>query len=148
MLGDEKIFQQRHAGEQPHVLKRARDARFLGDTELGQALEQERSAIRMGEEQSADGRFVEAGNAVEQRGLAGAVRSDQRGDIPGARGETEVADGEEAAEAHGQMFDREDRRCRHAGLSVRASFTTAAGISLRRRSDTEGVRVATRPRGR
>jgi len=38
----------------------------------------------------ADGRMVEAGNAVEDRGLAGAVRADQRGDLP-ARGEAAEA---------------------------------------------------------
>ena len=41
MLGDEQVFQERHAGKQPHVLERARDVRFLGDTKLRQALEQE-----------------------------------------------------------------------------------------------------------
>ena len=40
VLGDEQIFQERHAGKQPHILERARDARLAGDAELGHALEQ------------------------------------------------------------------------------------------------------------
>ena len=81
VLGDEEIFQKRHAGEQPHILKRARDPRLAGDAEFRHALEQERGAVRVGELQPADRRLVEAGDAVEQRGLAGAVRADQRGDL-------------------------------------------------------------------
>src|ERR1700722_14554671 len=98
--------------------------------------------------QSPDGRPIEAGDAVEQRGLAGAVRSDQSRDLALARGEVEIVDGEEAAEAHGQVLDREQRRSGHAELSVRASATIFAGISLRALSKTDGARVATRPRGR
>ena len=63
-------------------------------------------------------------------------------------GKGEIADGDEAAEPHRQVLDREDRRRIHAGVSVRAPCTMAAGISLRVRSDTEGARVETRPRGR
>ena len=59
-----------------------------------------------------------------------------------------VADGNKAAKAHRQVLDGKDRRRRHAGVSVRALLTMAAGISLCVRSDTEGVRVETRPRGR
>ncbi len=39
-------------------------------------------------------RLVEAGDAVEHRGLAGAVRADQRGDVAAARVEGEIVDGD------------------------------------------------------
>ena len=50
-------------------------------------------------------RLVEAGDAVEHRGLAGAVRADQRRDLALARLEGQIIDGEETAEAHRQMLD-------------------------------------------
>ena len=60
---------------------------------------------RMRERDPALGRLVEAGDAVEHRRLAGAVRPDQRGDVAAADGEGEVVDGDQAAEAHGQVLD-------------------------------------------
>ena len=65
VLRDEQIFEQRHPGKQPHVLKRACDTRLLGDAKLRQALEQKRGAVRMSKHQPADRRLVEAGDAVE-----------------------------------------------------------------------------------
>jgi hypothetical protein len=50
-------------------------------------------------------RLVEAGDAVENGGLAGAIGADQCGDVGGARGEGEIAHGGQAAEAHGEVFD-------------------------------------------
>src|SRR5207248_10247228 len=45
---------------------------------------------------------------VEGRGLAGAVRADQREHLAFAHFEAEVFDREEAAEAHRQVFDFEE----------------------------------------
>ena len=149
VLGDEQIFQKRHAGEQPHVLKRACDASLLGDAKLGQALEQERRAVRMREQQTADGRPVEAGEAVEHGGLAGAVRPDQRGDLARPRSERKIARPRRGRRsASSGVRPSRIGAARHAGVSVRASLTMAAGMSLRARSDTEGARVETSPRGR
>src|SRR5690606_14959970 len=67
-------------------------------------------ALRMMEREAAGARSVEAGQAVEDRRLAGTVRADDRGDLARARGERDVVDGDEAAEAHGQMLDRQERR--------------------------------------
>ena len=53
----------------------------LGDAIVGQALEQKVAAVFVGEPHHAGGRLVEAGDAVEDGGLAGAVRADQRGDV-------------------------------------------------------------------
>ena len=65
-----------------------------------------------------------------------------------ARDKRKIAHCDEPAETHGQVLDRKNLRRAHAGVSVRASCTTAAGISLRSLRNTEGVRVETRPRGR
>ena len=80
---------------------------------VGHALEQEELAVRRrgaprplacgggldvvpcvdnavaGEREPPFGRLVEAGDAVEHRGLAGAVRPDQRGDVAAPDGEGE-----------------------------------------------------------
>ena len=65
-----------------------------------------------------------------------------------ARVEGKIAHGDEPAETHGQVLDRKDLRRTHAGVSVRASCTTAAGMTLRSVRNTDGVRVETSPRGR
>ena len=44
------------------------------------------------------GRLVDAGEHVEERRLAGAVRADQRDDLAARHGEVDVVDGDEAAE--------------------------------------------------
>src|SRR6516165_2078910 len=118
------------------------------------------------------GRFVEAGSAVEHRGLAGAVGPDQSGDVTAAGGERQVVDCEQSAEAHGQMLDLQDGAvgwtrcaCRRPARALEArpaharpSFASAcsrccsnlrtgspcARCSL---SNAEGRRVAIKPRG-
>ena len=93
------------------------------------------------------GRFVEAGDAVEHRGLAGAVRTDHRRDLAFARSEGNIVHGHEAAEAHGHVLDREDGRCGHCDVSSVGSPCSAAG-GLGSLNVTEGARRETRPRGR
>jgi hypothetical protein len=50
-------------------------------------------------------RAVDARDHVEQRGLAGAVRPDDRDDSPGFTREADIVDGLQAAEADAQAFD-------------------------------------------
>src|SRR5262249_30943520 len=88
-------------------------------------------------------RLVEPCDAVEHRGLAGAVRADQRGDVAARHGEADVVDRHQAAEAHGEMLDGE-----HGLPHPCPSFTSEAGMSLRSPSAIEGLRVEIRPRGR
>ena len=107
---------------------KVRATRACGRPEVGHALEQEEravapnwsagavgerssrssAAIAVAQRDAAFGRLVEAGDAVEDGGLAGAVRADQGGDVALAA-EGEIVDGDEAAEAHGQMLDAQER---------------------------------------
>jgi hypothetical protein len=51
--------------------------------------------------------FVEARQAVEERGLAGAVRSDQTDDLPRIDAERDAVQRDDAAEANGDIGDLE-----------------------------------------
>src|SRR5262249_59997804 len=55
-------------------------------------------------------RLVEAGDAVDPRRLAGAVRPEQRGDIAASGREREIVDCHEAAEAHAEVLDAQHGR--------------------------------------
>ena len=148
MLGNNEIFQKRHPGEQPDVLERAGDARLLGDAKFLESLEQKRLAAGMCELQPPNAWLVEAGDAIEQRSLAGPVRADKRGDLPFCGIEAEVAYGGQPAETHGEVFHLEDRRRAHAGPRLCVLSTASVGMSRRRCNDTEALRVDTNPRGR
>ena len=54
----------------------------------------------------AGGRRVDAADQVEHRGLAGAVRPDQREDLAAADVEADLVDRQHAAEAHAQVGGR------------------------------------------
>ena len=131
MLGNEEVFQNTHAAEKANVLKGARNPRRRRDPEIGHAFQEidaavpallilatglrqrfhlvvaaRRAAI---EDDSSLGGPIEAGDAVEDRRLAGAIRADQGGDVAAPDIEGQVVDGDEAAEAHGEMLDGQDR---------------------------------------
>src|SRR6202521_251141 len=100
----------------------------------------------MAECETAFARFVETGDAIEHSCLAGAVRSDQRGDGAFLHLETEIVHGDEPAEAHGQMLDAQ--QCVGGCHQPRPSFTRSAAMVLRSFRNTEGSRVEISPRGR
>src|SRR5581483_3024458 len=165
VLGDQQIFQDRHAAEQPDILEGARDAGFLRDEVVRHTLEQEQAAIGVNARTQAGRRqrvdlapqcgvavaqrdaplawLVEAGNTVEYRGFAGAVRPDQRGDVALLGAERQIVHGDKAAEAHGEMLDPQDRVGRHP----RPSLTNVAATVLRSFKNALGSRVEIRPRG-
>ena len=131
MVGDHDVFQDRHALEEPDVLEGARDLRVVGDQVSRHTFEQEHlilaglgaarrgagqrfdgvavDAARARQRQPAFGRLVEAGHAVEHCSLAGAVGTNQRSDVAATDLERQIVDGDEAAEAHRQMLDDEQR---------------------------------------
>ena len=138
VLRDQQVFQHGHAAEQPDILEGAGDPRMMGDQVVRHAFEQEQRALaphpalrRAGRQRvemrpdrwiaalqrdAAFGRLVEAGDAVEHRGLAGAVRTDQRGDLAMAGDEGQVVHGDQPAEAHGEMLDAAARHRRDVAL--------------------------------
>src|ERR1700730_11277470 len=66
-------------------------------------------------------RLVEARDAIEYRGLAGAVRPDQRGDLLALCGKGEIVDRDNAAEAHRQTFDGKNVAFAHPWPSLTRS---------------------------
>lgn len=117
VAADEDVLEDRHVGEQADVLEGA------GDAGLGHQ-------VGLGREDGAlvgDRAFrgdVQAGEAVEEGGLAGAVGADEADDLAGVDGEVDRADGGEAAEAHGDVAGFE-YRCRHDAHAP--ALVTAAG---------------------
>ena len=155
VLGDQKVFQQRHAREQADVLEGARHLGTRRYLMVRQPLEQVARAVAPVERDHAFRRFVEAGDAVEHRGLAGAVRADQCGDLAALGLEGQVADGDQAAELHRQMLDLQD-----GVIHARVGFLNRVRIhqpcpSLVKDPDTAfrflrkavGSRLPTKPRG-
>src|SRR5258706_8885738 len=120
-------------------------------------------------------RLVEAGDAVEHRRLAGAVRPDQCGDVATSGRERKIVDGHQAAEAHAEVLDaqhgREVRgssrlawaragsrrvvacevhpwRSRTSEACVSSLCGAREGKARRGLRNVEGSRVAISPRGR
>ena len=90
VLRDQQVLEHGHAGKQADVLEGAGHPRLLADLVAQHALEQILLVAAQGE--PADRRLVEAGDAVEDRGLARAVGADDRGDGTRAGGEGDVVD--------------------------------------------------------
>ena len=72
---DEHVLEGCHVGEQPDVLERARDPR------LGDAVSGEPNEVATLEQDASLGGLIHAGDAVEHRRLAGAVRADDPEDL-------------------------------------------------------------------
>ena len=168
VLRDQQVFEHRHAGKQPNVLKGARDPRVLRDEKVGHALEQISalptgqaalaavgelfepvpSPFAMPKREQAFGRFVEAGNAVEDGGLAGAIRTDQCGDIAAAA----VNDRSSTAMRPPNRMVRWSTRSIGCRFRLPSAVTFLHEIARRRPffsfRKTVGSRLVTRPRGR
>src|SRR4029078_11912878 len=147
VLRHHQIFEYRHAAEQPDVLEGAGDPRFGVDVVVVKALEPVARPERLVELQRSLGRLIEAGNAVEYRGLAGAVRSDQRGDVLASDIEGNVIDGSEPSEAHGEVLDLE-QGVGQPSPHARPSLTRRPPTARRSFSTIDGSREAMMPCGR
>ncbi len=112
---DHDVLERRHRAEQREVLERPGDAQardlVLAQPLDGAALEADRAALRP----------VEARQAVEERGLAGAVRADQTADFTARDVEIDVVERDDAAESDRQASDRKQggRARRRAGARFR-----------------------------
>ena len=93
------VVEHRHAAKQRDVLKRAREAN------PGALVRRQLGDVGAFEQHAAARRFVEAGDRVEQAGLAGAVRPDDGGDLTALRCERNVVERANAAEAQLQRIN-------------------------------------------
>ena len=136
------VLLDRHVGEGLELLERAGDAEAV-DAVGPQA--PERPAF---EPHVALVRRLEAGDQLEQRGLAGPVRPDDPEDLAGLGPERDPVVGDQAAEAPGQVRDlkhrRSARRAGAAGRGARPDRTPRSAGSARRRSS--GPRPRRSPR--
>src|SRR6185312_5841012 len=116
------------AGPAPARVEPAEQGQRLGDRELGvqtgrlqdqpdpgpPGLADPAPGPRVGAEHAygPGGRRLEALQDLDRGGLARAVRPEQRGDLPGRRGEADVLDRGEAAVALDQILDHDGAHCR------------------------------------
>ena len=95
---DQKVAQHGRVVEQLDVLEGARDPH------LGDVMRRRRGELLAVEHQPARGRVIEPRDQVEDRGLAGAVRADDREDLPLLDGEVDLIDRLQAAELQREVF--------------------------------------------
>ena len=100
MLADHHSFQHGQMRKQPDVLKGASNAleRSLGRARVVHRHTLEPDFAGIGRQHASD--------QIEERGLAGAVRSDQGMDVAGRHLELQIVERVEAAETLGQPLDR------------------------------------------
>ena len=103
VAADEHVVEHRQRREQREVLEGASDA------EPGDAVRRHSQQILAVEHDTTAGRLVQAADAVEERGLAGAVRPDQRADLALLDREGEVGERDDSAELDPNIFDRQQR---------------------------------------
>ena len=103
MLGDHDVLEDRHMGEQSHVLERAGDAScgHLVGIQADDRLPLENDVAGRGRHHGADG--------VEQSGLAGAVGADDRDDLAGVHLHRQAVQGLEATELDLEVADLQQR---------------------------------------
>src|SRR4029077_14070589 len=97
---DHHVLQDRERREQRQVLERP------GHTDAGDLVGTQRQQVLTVEGDVALARLVETTDAVEQRGLAGTVRSDEGADVPLLDLEAQPIERDDTTEADAQIFDR------------------------------------------
>src|SRR5690606_15304091 len=101
------VLEHRHLAEQPDVLEGA------GDAGLGNLVRFAPHHLLAVEADGAALRLVEAGDAVEERGLAGAVRSDEAGDGASRDAEIDAVEDGVAGKAEGEAGELQQGRAGH-----------------------------------
>ncbi len=147
VLRDQQVLQHRHAGKQAYVLEGAGHLGVGGDPEIRHALEQVIAPVLPVDRDHAHGRLVKAGQAIEDGGLASAVRADQRGDLAAPGGEAQIVDGDKAPEAHRKMLDVQDLVGMRGIHQPCPSLVKLPDTFLRSNRKAVGERLPTKPRG-
>ena len=134
---DQDILQRRQIAKQADGLIGAIDARG------GHPVRREPVDALAGEPDLPVVRRVELHDAVEHRGLAGAVRADDRMDRAVLNLELEAVDGDQAAEALGHLFGPEQHGAGHERFSASwacGTATASRSVSSSRSLAFEGHR--------
>ena len=102
MAPDHDVVEHAHVVEQSEVLECAADA------DLGARIRRQAGDVVAAMEQAAFGRLIAPGDAVDDRGLAGAVRADDREQLALAHAEADVGQGFHPTETqrHPARFQR------------------------------------------
>src|SRR5690606_20513629 len=103
MAAEHHVVEHGRHVEEFDVLEGARDA------EAGNAVRRHLRDVLALEADTAGCRLIDAAYEVEDRRLAGAVRTDDREDLALVDAEADAVDGLDAAEMHGQVFDFQQR---------------------------------------
>src|ERR1700722_636810 len=94
-ISDLHVFADRQAAKQPHRLERPHDAG------MRKAVAGQSSAIALARKKTAGQGPLKAGKDIDQRGFAGAVRTDEAEDLAALERHADVIHGDEAAETDG-----------------------------------------------
>ncbi len=120
VAADHDVVERAHAEEDLQVLERAREAAPR------QLLGHEAGDVLAGKPHPPLRRQVEAGHQVEQRGLAGAIRSDDREHQARLDRQAHVVDGLHAAEGDRQVLGGQDGHARLADNALASAGTMPA----------------------
>ena len=101
----------------------------------------ERGDVVAAEEHAAHGRRQEPRDQVEQRGLAGTVRADDRAQLTGLDREADAVDGLQGAEGASEPVRLEHRRRHTREPSRRAVPTSPPGRKITIRTNTTPVKI-------
>src|SRR5262249_49355900 len=104
MAADPHVVEHRHGAEEREVLERA------ADSDRRHAVRRQAEDAPALEQNVALARRIEAAEAVEERGLAGAVRADQAEELATTDRERHAIERHDAAEAHADVAHRDERR--------------------------------------
>src|SRR5471032_2347437 len=139
VAADHDVFQRRHLAEQTDVLEGA------GDAGLGHFMRRGRRIRLAGQLESARVRLIQAGDDVEEGGLAGAVRPDQAVDLALHDLDADIGQRLQAAEALVDAGDIQYDLFAHHFLRQPSRRTTLRVYRCRRRA---GPRAWARATGR
>src|SRR5262249_16981506 len=115
-IADLDIFAHGESAKEPHRLEGPHHA------DARKAVARQTGAIALSNDDRADLRPLESPQHIDQRRLAGAVRSDKAENFPASQGDADLVDGDEAAEPDAHCL----RRQLHAEASGRSCLLTAA----------------------
>src|SRR2546426_972334 len=132
------------AGGGPHMAPSSKSTRGAGDAEPRDALWAGAADVGAGEDDPPRVRVRVAGDAVEERGLAGSVRADEPDDLARRDRERDLLVGDEAAEALRDGAELEKRRHAQPRPTSRAEALRRTSPRAQRLHGSERIPVGRR----